>query len=450
MLATFVPRYPRLAEKLSALVSYPTVSSYTPADEDETAFSALKAALPTLFPSIHSTISREEPSDRALLYTWLGKEPDSPPVILCAHFDVVPPGDPEKWKRGAFSGDIAEGCIWGRGTQDIKVLLASMLEAADTLAAAGFRPRRTVYFAFGGDEETGGSRGAAAIALRLKAKGVQASFLLDEGGPIAIRLIGFAQRPLALVGVAEKGYLDLTLSAPGTGGHASMPPRRTAPGALARAICAIESHPSPARFTKTVRSFVSSLAKEASQPYRFLLSNLWLFAPVLKAAFGSSPTTDALIRTTRACTMLQASPKENVLADCAEATVNMRILPGESVEEAVHAISSLVERFGVTASAKHPGHEVEPSEESSTEGEGWKLVCSALAASHPEAACLPFLFSAGTDTKHYRGLVRDTYRFTCLPQDGEDLKGVHGENERLRLEDLDRCALFYENLIRSL
>ncbi len=446
----FSPRYPDLARKLSRLVSCPTVSAYDSADEDESAFSRLKEALPALFPGIHAAAELEEPSSRALLYTWAGSEPELEPVILCAHFDVVPPGDPGKWKRGAFSGEIAEGCIWGRGTQDIKVLLASILEAADRLAGKGFKPRRTIYLAFGGDEETGGTRGAAAIAARLKERNVKASFLLDEGGPIALGLLSFVRKPLALVGVAEKGYLDLRLSAAGKGGHASMPPSQTAPGSLAKAICSIERHPSPARLTKTIRSFILSLSKEAAQPYRFLFSNLWLSAPALIAAFGAAPTTNALIRTTRACTMLQASPKENVLADKAEATINIRILPGETVEGTVQRVSKLVTPFGVEVSPKHPGHEVEPSEESSADSEGWESIRSALAISHPEAACLPFLFSAGTDTKHYRALVRDTYRFTCVPQDSEDLKGVHGENEKLRMEDLDRCCLFYESLLRSL
>ena len=442
--------YPDLPKKLSRLIQFATVSSYNPGDEDEEAFAALKKELPLLYPLVHAAMEREEPSDRALLYTWKGRNAALKPAILCAHFDVVPSGDPAKWSRGPFSGDIAEGAVWGRGAQDIKVLMASMLEAAEILISRGFVPERTVYFAFGGDEEVGGVRGASAIAKNLAGKGVEASFLLDEGGPISVGMLSFAKRPLALVGVAEKGYVDLCVRTEGKGGHASMPPRHTAPGDLARAIAALEAAPPPARLTRTIRSFLAYLAPQSSPPYRFLFKNLWLTTPLIKLAFGGAPTTNALIRTTTACTMLKGSAKENVLADSAEATVNVRILPGESVQVVIDRMRKLLKRYGAEVTVKYAGHAVEPSRESSTDHEGWRAIESALGISHPESACVPFLFSAGTDTKHYRDIVEAAYRLTSIPQSQEDLKGVHGDNERVRLPDLDNCAAFYAALLGSL
>lgn len=439
-----------LADKLSSLLRFPTVSSYDPRQEDESAFRGVVDSLPGLFPRVGAALECIRIGPRALLYSWKGSEEHLPPAILCAHFDVVPAPDPGSWANPPFSGAIADGCVWGRGAQDIKVLMASILEAAERLLAEGFSPRRTVYFAFGGDEEVGGRRGAREIASFLKARGVRASVLLDEGGPIALKMLSFAQRPLALVGVAEKGYMDVQLKAKAKGGHASMPPAKTAPGNLARALADLESHPSPARMTKTIREFLSALAKEAQQPYKLLFKNLWLTAPLVLSAFASSPATNALIRTTRAITMLQGSPKENVLADAAEATVNVRILPGESADSALDRIRRRAERFGVSAEIKHPGQEVEASGESSAAGEGFAAIRKALASSHPEAACLPFLFSAGTDTKHYAEVAQDLYRFTCLPQTSEDLKGVHGRDERVRIVDLERCAAFYGTLMAAL
>ena len=444
------PRHPGLPEKLSRLVRFPTVSAYDQADEDEEAFSGLKRELSHLFPLVHGTMERTEPSDRALLYTWKGRNPVLPPAILCAHFDVVPAGDISGWKHGPFSGDIAEGEVWGRGTQDIKVLMASILEAAERLIGEGFTPERTLYFAFGGDEEVGGRRGAAAIAGHLAAAGVKASFLVDEGGPISVGMLSFVGRPLALVGVAEKGYADLCLRAKGKGGHASMPPRHTAPGDLARAIAAIEARPFPTRLTRTIGAFLGRLAPESKQPYRFLFSRLWLTSALVRKSFAASPTTNALIRTTTACTMLKGSSKENVLADVAEATLNIRILPGETSGDVMSRLRLLVEPYGAEVSVKHEGHVVEASEESGTDHEGWKTIEAALRASHPEAACLPFLFSAATDTKHYRNIVGATYRFTALPQSQDDLRGVHGDNERVRTADLERCALFYGTMMESL
>ena len=197
-------------------------------------------------------------------------------------------------------------------------------------------------------------------------------------------------------------------------------------------------------------SFLVRLAPESSQPYRFLFSNLWLTAPLILLAFGAAPTTNALIRSTNAVTMLEGSPKENVLADKAEATVNIRILPGESPASVIKRIGSLVKPFGVEALTKHEGHAVEPSGESGTDHEGWKHIENALSKSHPKVACVPFLFSAGTDTKHYRQVVEAMYRFTCIPQTQDDLAGVHGDNEKVKLSDLDSCADFYGKLISSL
>lgn len=442
--------YPDLPGKLSRLISFPTVSSFVPAEEDEAAFRALKESLPLLYPRVCKAMKQQELSDRSLLFIWQGSEPALSPVILCAHFDVVPAPSPAAWEHGPFSGEIADGAVWGRGAQDVKVLMAAMLEAAEKLVESGFKPRRSIYFAFGGDEEVGGQRGAAAIAAHFAAKGIRASFLVDEGGPIAVGMLAFAQRPLALVGVAEKGYADFRIFTKGSGGHASMPPRRTAPGDLARSIAAIEARPFPARLTRSVRAFFDRLAPESKQPYRFLFQQLWLTAPFIKIAFSASPTTNALIRTTVACTMLQGSPKENVLADSAEATLNVRMLPGESSQEAADRLKSIVARFGADLAAKHEGHIVEASAESSTDHEGWRAVEAALRASHPEAACIPFLFSAATDTKHYRHVAEAIYRFSPLPQSPEDLKSIHGDNEKVRLEDLERCALFYKNLMQSL
>lgn len=442
--------YPELPRKLSRLVQFATVSSYDPKEEDEDAFAALKSELVSLFPLVHETLQKEEPSDRALLYTWQGRNPALKPAVLCAHFDVVPAPEEEKWLHKPFSGDIDGGEVWGRGAQDIKVLMVSILESAELLLSKGFTPERTIYFAFGGDEEVGGMRGAHALATDLAQKGVKASFLLDEGGPIAKGMLSFASCPLGLVGVAEKGYVDLLVQTKGQGGHASMPPKRTAPGDLGRAIAAIEAHPSRARLTRTIRSFLAHLAPFSRQPYRFLFNNLWLTAPVIKLAFGGSPSTNALIRTTMACTMLKGSSKENVLADYAQANINVRILPGETSAEVVSRLGQLLGPYGAEVSIRHAEHVVEPSAESGTDHEGWRAIAAALGRSHPEAACIPFLFSAGTDTKHYKDLIEATYRFTPLIQSQEDLNGVHGDNERVRIEDLRRCARFYTGIMEAL
>lgn len=436
--------------KLAALVKRPTVSWHDYGRADRAAFAGLTADLVRLFPLVHKNLDRKEIGDWGLLYEWKGSDPSLAPAILCSHFDVVPAEDAKEWSHPPFSGDVAEGYVWGRGSQDIKCTLACILDAAERLLAEGFCPRRGIYFAFGGDEEVGGPRGAGAIGGWLSARGVRASFLLDEGGPVADGMLSFADRPLALVGIAEKGYIDVSLIATGRGGHASMPPRRSATGDLARAIAAVEASPGPARLTYTVRQFLERLAPFTPFGYRFLFRNLWLLAPVVKAAFGATATTNALIRTTAAPTMLEGSSKENVLADRARGTINVRILPGESSAQVLDRLTKVVRRTGVGVEPAHEGLTVEALPESKIDHEGYRAIEAALALAFPEAACLPFLFSAGTDTKHYRDVASAIYRMTPLRQTQADLAGIHGRDERVGVGNLRRCAIFYKALLASL
>ncbi|MGO8692784.1 MAG: M20/M25/M40 family metallo-hydrolase [Rectinemataceae bacterium] len=437
-------------ETIAALVRRPTVSWFDYGHTDAAAFEALKRDLVALFPRVHASLVRREIGEWALLYEWEGSDSTLAPTIFCSHFDVVPADDAVAWAHPPFSGDLAEGFVWGRGSQDVKVTLASILYAAERLLAEGFVPRRKLYFAFGGDEEVGGPLGAGAVGSFLADQAIRASFLLDEGGPIADGLLSFADRPLALLGVAEKGYIDISIEAKGAGGHASMPPRRTAAGDLSRAVAAIEAKPSPARLTKTVRAFLERVSPYAPFSYRLLFRNLWLFSGLVKAALSATPSSNALIRTTAAPTMLQGSTKENVLADRATANVNVRILPGDSFGAVIERLGRIVAPFGCTARQAYEGLAVEPLPESSIEAEGYRAVESALAASFPEAACVPFLFSAGTDTKHYRDVAENIYRLTPLRQTARDLAQVHARDERVSVDNARRCAIFYAKLIHSL
>jgi carboxypeptidase PM20D1 len=441
---------------LAALIRHPTVSYHERAEEDDKAFAAFKAELARLFPRVHAELSREEIGERALLFTWRGRAGDAPPatelrpVILCAHFDVVPAEDAELWRHPPFSGDLAELCVWGRGAQDIKLTLASALHAAERLLAGGFRPERTIYFAFGGDEETGGTLGARRLGEALAARGVRDAFLLDEGGPVAEGMLGFVDRPIALVGIAEKGYIDVLVEAKGQGGHASMPPRRTATGILARAVVAIERSPSRARLGYTVRSFLKALAPYSPLAIRLLFRNLWLFAPLVKAVFSASATTNAMVRTTYAPTMLQGSAGANVLADSARGVVNVRILPGEDSAGVLARLGRIAARAGAEVRPAHLEDVKEPLPESPLDHEGYRAIRGALSEAFPEAACVPFLFSASTDTKHYRGVAAAMYRLTPLRQSSEQLNGVHGRDERVAVAELRRCEIFYHRLIRGL
>ncbi|MBU0928482.1 MAG: M20/M25/M40 family metallo-hydrolase [Spirochaetes bacterium] len=437
-------------DKLSALIRVPTVSRFDPSEEDGEAFERLRRETLRLFPLVGERLLKPDVGDRAMLFEWPGSDASLAPVILTAHFDVVPPGDESLWRRSPFSGAVVDGYVHGRGAQDVKIMMACALEATERLLSDGFVPKRTVYLAFGGDEETGGVRGAASIAALLAERGVKASFLLDEGGFVASGMLSFADRPLALVGVAEKGYVDVAIGAKGKGGHASMPPRHTAAGLVAKAVAMSESNPFPARITATLARFLSDLSPYAPFGYRLLFRNLFVTGPLVKLAFSASPTTNALVRTTTAATMLSGSDKENVLPDKARAILNVRVLPGSDVASAMARLDAIASKAGATAEFAHHGHAVEPLPESPVDHEGYRALEACIREVFPEAGTVPFMFTAGTDTKHYVGLVEAMYRFEPIMQSPEDLAGVHGADERVSVENVRRCCMFYETLIRGL
>jgi len=436
-----------IAEKLSTMVRFRTVSSYRPEEEDEAAFAAFIEALPGLFPGAHAALERTLVGPRGIVYRWQGKNPSLKPAIFCAHFDVVPASESDPWEESPFSGTVKDGYVWGRGTQDIKVQIACILESAETLLSAGFAPERTLYFAFGGDEEVGGRRGAGAISAWFSEQKIHASWVIDEGSPVGLGVVNFVHKPIALIGVAEKGYADIVVEVEGKGGHASMPPKHTALGALAHAIAHIEDSPFPARITKTSDEFLGALAPHAAAPYRQIFTLRHILRPIILKAFSASPSTNAMVRTTCAATMAQASPKENVLPNLAQAAVNVRIMPGTSVAEVIARFNELVAPYGAKAYAKFPEHTVEPSAESSTSSEGWSSIVAAIGEAFPDAVPAPFLFTAGTDTKHYREITDDIYRFQPLVQTPADLAAVHNVNEKVSVENLERCVRFYRALM---
>jgi len=448
--ANMLAPYAGVELKLAELVRIPSVSRFVPEEEDEEAFSHLDSRINELFPLLGKRLLRANAGNRAILLEWPGADATLKPVILMAHYDVVPPGDESLWEHAPFSGKISGGYVHGRGSQDVKVMMTSALEAVERLLAAGFIPKRTVYLAFGGDEETGGTRGAASIAAILRERGVKASFILDEGGFVAKDLFPFSDRPLALVGVSEKGYVDIAISAMGNGGHASMPPRHTAAGLVSKAVALSETSPFPARITATLSRFLQELAPYAPFLYRLLFRNLFITTPVVKAVFSRVPLTNALIRTTAAATMLSGSEKENVLPDKARAVLNVRVLPGSDVASAMARLENIVGKAGARAEFAHYGHAEEPPPESPVDHEGYKYIKECAVKVFPEAGVVPFMFMAGTDTKHYIDIAEAVYRFMPAMQSPDDLSRIHGANERISVDNVRRCCMFYEELLQRL
>jgi len=366
-----------------------------------------------------------------------------------SHQDVVPvePGTEKDWTHPAFSGLIDGGWIWGRGALDDKVGVLAILEATETLLARDFQPQRTVYFAFGHDEEVGGNQGAAAIAALLERRGIHPELILDEGGLIAEGMVQGIKQPVALIGTAEKGYLSVELVAEAAGGHSSMPPRHGAIGKLAEAVEKLEDHPMPARIDGATKRSFEYLAPEMPFVPRLVLANLWLFAPVAERQFAADPPANARIRTTTAATVFQAGIKENVLPHRARAVVNFRILPGDSIEDVLRRVRETVGpeiRVSATGVTK-----TEPSPESQDSAPEFALLQRTLAQLFPGTVVSPNLLSGGTDTKHYLRLSRNVYRFLPIRMKAEDLARLHGTNERVGVENYGEIVRFYAQLLRN-
>ncbi len=318
------------AQRLAAAVRFRTISSSDDPELNADAFAALKAHIEASFPAFHAAATQEVVAGHSLLYLWKGSDAAARPIALLAHQDVVPvaPGTEPDWAVPPFAGVVKDGFVWGRGAWDDKGNLYAMLEAAEALIKAGFKPKRTIYFAFGHDEEVGGTRGAKAISAVLAARNVRLDFVIDEGLLISEGGIRGLDRPAALVGVAEKGYASLVLTAKANPGHSSMPPRDTAIGMMSAALAKLEANRLPMRIDGTVGEMFDTLAPEMTGINRAVLSNLWLTKPLLFGEFAKSGPAEAMVRTTTALTIFNAGDKDNVLPGNASATVNFRLLPG--------------------------------------------------------------------------------------------------------------------------
>lgn len=435
------------AGRLSEAIRFKTVSSVDVNKVPKQEFMAFQAWLALAYPRVHAELARETFGPWGLLFRLPGRDPALKPVLLLAHYDVVPAEDPELWRFPPFDGRIEEGYVWGRGALDVKNTLISVMEAMEGFLADGFKPERGVVIAFGGDEEVGGSRGAASIAQRLAAYGIEAEYLVDEGSVIADGLLPFMKRPAALIGLTEKGFLNLSITVAGKSGHASMPGRSTAAGRLSLALAYLERHPFPARLSLTLVRFLKAASPRAGLLLRLVFAFPRAFWPLIRASFGRNPRTDALIRTTQAITMLRASPKENVLPESAQAIVNLRIMPGESIAGTTERVRRLMRRFGAAVEIYHPEHMNEPMAESPAAGPAYEAILSALAAASPEAVPMPFLVTVGTDTNHYQKTARSIYRFMPVMLDSRELAGIHGVDERISIENLGREIAFYRALI---
>lgn len=435
------------AARLGAAVQLPTIS--TDENHHAQAFEALHALIQRSYPLAHGALTRQVLGRHALLYTWPGSDPKAMPVALLAHQDVVPvaPGTEKDWLAPPFSGAIKDGFIWGRGAWDDKASVMAIMEAVELLVQSGFKPRQTIYLAFGADEELGGDLGAKLIAAQLRQQGVKLRFVLDEGMLITHGIVPGVSKPVALVGVAQKGYLTLKVTARGPSGHSSQPPKVHAIGVLAQAIERLEAQPMPARLEGLPRATLEAVAPDASPLMRVVLSNLWLTGPLIKHELQKAPSSNAMLRTTAVPTILQAGERENVLPGLASVVINYRLLPGDHSEDVIKHVKAVL--GGMDVSVERFAKGSEPSQVSSTQSPGYRLLARTLRELQPGTLVAPGLLVGGTDSIHFADLTDTILRFRPTHATAKDLTRFHGTNERMGVSNYAEMIQFYERLLRN-
>lgn len=350
-------------------------------------------------------------------------------------------------KDKSISGKIQDGYLWGRGALDDKLEVFSMFEAVEILLEEGYDPERTIYFAFGQDEEIGGMKGAIPIAKIFAERDITFEYILDEGSIILEKALDGLEQPLAMIGITEKGYATLTITALlKEGGHSSMPPTETAVGLLSKAIVNLQDNPFPLKIDGATELFFEHVAPESAFLQKMLLTNLWLTEGLITSQLGKDNTAAAMLRTTTAPTMLRGGIKDNILPTRASAKVNFRIIPGETVESVLARVREVIKDDRIIVDAGDDKMSSNPPPVSPTESFGFQVIQKTVVETFPDVVVAPSLVIAATDSRHYTGLSKNIYRFSPIKITRADLKTIHGIDEKISTEGYKNMIRFYRSL----
>lgn len=434
------------AERLSRMIQLPTVSAELEA-RGSAPFEAFVSLLEELYPLTHEHLTRERITEYGLLFHWRGVNAGADPVVLMAHYDVVPVDQNDPWSFPAFEGRIANGFVYGRGALDDKGPLLVLLEAVENLLSSGFTPTRDIYLSFGGNEETFGGA-AKEISETLNARNIRPWLVLDEGGAVTHAPLPFVTGFAAMVGVGEKGIATLRISARSEGGHASVPPPLTAVGRVSRAVTRLTPTTfrakAPSAISRMLGLFATQSTGMGRALYRVLSAWPWLNARVFAALGGEAAS---MVRTTIAPTRLTGGTANNVLPSSASATVNFRLALGETVAGVARTVRRRIGDPDIHVEVLE-GNDASP--ESPSDGPQFSLIANAVRSSHPEALTVPYVTFAATDARHFHRYCQATYRFAPLMMDAAQRATIHGIDERVAIIELERGELFHRTLIEGI
>ena len=429
---------------LQQLVRCKTVSNVDPALEDDAEFEKLINLLPELYPHIVKACTFTRFPDRGLLFHWQGKAHDKPSVMM-AHYDVVPVQE-DMWEKPPFAAILENGVLWGRGTLDTKVTLNGALSAANYLVQKEFVPEQDIYFAFSGGEEVNG-KGAENIVNYFAQQGIVPALVVDEGGAVVENVFPGVNVPCGMIGIAEKGMINVRYTVRSGGGHASAPLPKSPVTDLAKACRKVVDNPFPMHLTPPVAALFDTLGRQSSFVYKLIFANLWCFKPILNLiCISSGGEMNALVRTTTAFTMMEGSSARNVIPAKASIVSNMRLNPQDTVESAVEYLRKTVNDPSVEIEVLEGN---DPSRISQVDCDSYRKVAAAVSATWDGCITSPYLMVQCSDSRHYGAISDKVYRFSAMDLTKEERGTIHGNNERIRVETIHRAVEFYIRLLRQ-
>lgn len=434
----------KVIENLRTLVRFKTVSYRDSSLEDDAEFEALLNELPKLYPNVYKTCTQTLMEDRAVLILWPGKKHDAPSVMM-AHYDVVPVNE-DLWEKPPFEAILEDGVIWGRGTLDTKVTVNGILSAAEKLIADGFVPENDIYFAFSGGEEING-KGAVNIVDYFENNNINLAMVVDEGGAVVENVFPGVSKPCGLIGIAEKGLMDVLYTSKSAGGHASAPKPNSPIINLSKAILKVENKPFKMHLTKPVLEMFDTLGRHSNFVYRMIFANLWCFSPVLNMLCKKQGgELNALMRTTTAFTQAKGSAASNVIPPEASFVSNMRLNPADTLESALEYLKKTVNDDSVEITKIHG---MNPSRISQTDCEEYQKVASSVVSTWKGSIAAPYLMMQCSDSRHYGRISDKVYRFSAMDLTSEERATIHGNNERIRVETALKATEFYVRLMKQ-
>ena len=429
---------------LAQLVRCKTISYNDKSLEDDAEFDRLISLLPGLYPRVFDVCSVRQLPDRALLLRWPGKNHGDPAVMM-AHYDVVPVNE-ENWEKPPFAAILEDGVLWGRGTLDTKVTFNGIFSAANYLISKGFQPENDIYFAFSGGEEVNGN-GAPNIVQYFIDHHIQPAIVVDEGGAVVENVFPGVTQPCGLIGIAEKGMMNVQYRTVSAGGHASAPKPHTPVGVLAAACKKVEDHPFKAHIEGPAAKMFDTLGRYSSLLYRVIFANMWCFGWVIDLlGRRSGGEMNALVRTTSAFTQMEGSSARNVIPPEAKMVANMRLNPHDSVASALAYLKKAVDNKDVEITVLES---FEPSPISEVDCPAWDKVAYAVANTWKGCIVAPYLMVQCSDSRHYGKISNHVYRFSAMDMTAEERATIHGNNERIRVESVAKAVEFYIRLMKQ-